>query len=205
MSNTARGTSSRFPAPGEAAFTVRTASMADIPAILALINGFAARGIMLPRTEFEMAENVRDFSVVQTEAGVFGCAALHFYTPKVAEVRSLAIRPELQGCGAGKALVESLEAEAQAFGVEDVFAFTYIPDFFQKLGFTTIDRGELPLKAWKDCLRCPKFQCCDEVAVIKRILGAPVRVDSTRIGRDAYSRVSDGKTPGPLPVLRNPR
>jgi amino-acid N-acetyltransferase len=179
--------------------------MADIPAILALINGFAARGIMLPRTEFEMAENLRDFSVVQTEARVFGCAALHFYTPKAAEVRSLAIRPELQGRGAGKALVEALEAEAQAFGVEDVFAFTYIPDFFRKRGFTTLDRGELPLKAWKDCLRCPKFQCCDEVEVIKRILQGQTRVDDTHIGREAYSLVSDGNTPVQLPVLRNRR
>jgi amino-acid N-acetyltransferase len=183
---------------------VRKASMADIPAILALINGFAARGIMLPRTEFELAENLRDFSVVQTESGVSGCGALHFYTPRAAEVRSLAIRPELQGCGAGKALVESLEGEAQAFGVEDVFAFTYVPDFFRKLGFTTLDRGELPLKAWKDCLRCPKFQCCDEVAVIKRMIPAQTRVTDTHISGDGYGRVPDGNTLVPLPVLPNP-
>jgi amino-acid N-acetyltransferase len=178
--------------------------MADIPAILALINGFAARGIMLPRTEFEMAENVRDFSVIEAEAGLVGCAALHFYTPKSAEVRSLAIQPDLQGCGAGKVLVESLEAEAQAIGVEDVFAFTYVPDFFLKLGFTTLERGELPLKAWKDCLRCPKFQCCDEVAVIKRISTGQTRVDDTRIGRDANNRIFDGGTPVSFPILRNP-
>jgi amino-acid N-acetyltransferase len=179
--------------------------MADIPAILALINGFAARGIMLPRTEFELAENLRDFSVVQTDSGVAGCAALHFYTPRAAEVRSLAIHSGLQGCGAGRTLVQALEAEAQAFGVEDVFAFTYVPDFFLKLGFTTLERGELPLKAWKDCLRCPKFQCCDEVAVIKRISVAHGRVADTLIGRDAYSPVSQANAPLPLPVLRNPR
>jgi amino-acid N-acetyltransferase len=204
MSNSHTGTSARFPAPGEATVLVRKASMADIPAILALINGFAARGIMLPRTEFELAENLRDFSVVQTESGVSGCGALHFYTPRTAEVRSLAIRPELQGCGAGKALVESLEGEAQAFGVEDVFAFTYVPDFFRKLGFTTLDRGELPLKAWKDCLRCPKFQCCDEVAVIKRVVPAQTRVTDTHISGDAYRRVPDGNTLVPLTVVPNP-
>ncbi len=178
--------------------------MADIPAVLALINDFAARGIMLPRTEFEMAENLRDFSVIETSAGLTGCAALHFYTPKAAEVRSLAIRPEMQGCGAGRALVESLEAEAEAFGVEDVFAFTYIPAFFQKLGFTSIDRGELPLKAWKDCLRCPKFQCCDEVAVIKQIRTDQTRVSNTHIGGDARHLVSGGDAAVQLPVLRNP-
>jgi len=205
MYRTAIGTSPRSPAPGEAAFTVRKACMADIPALLALINGFAARGIMLSRTEFEMAENLRDFSVVQTAEGVFGCAALHFYTPKVAEVRSLAIAPGLQGSGAGKALVAALEAEAQAYGVEDVFAFTYIPEFFGRLGFTTIDRGELPLKAWKDCLRCPKFQCCDEVAVIRRIPHGHKGVDDTHsVGYDT-NLISEGDPAVLLPVLRNPR
>jgi len=179
--------------------------MADIPAILTLINGFAARGIMLPRTEFELAENLRDFSVIQTDSEVSGCAALHFYTPRAAEVRSLAIHPDLQGRGAGRILVQALEAEAQAFGVEDVFDFTYVPDFFLKLGFTTLERGELPLKAWKDCLRCPKFQCCDEVAVIKRVSTAQTRVVNTHIGRDVYSPVSEADAPLPLPVLRNPR
>jgi amino-acid N-acetyltransferase len=178
--------------------------MADIPALLALINGFAARGIMLPRTGFEMAENLRDFSVVQTSEGVAGCAALHFYTPKAAEVRSLAIRPDLQGCGAGRSLVESLEGEAQAFGVEELFAFTYIPEFFLKRGFTTIDRGELPLKAWKDCLRCPKFQCCDEVAVIKRVSSGKVGVVDTHVGGDADALILDGDPAVLLPVLRNP-
>jgi amino-acid N-acetyltransferase len=179
--------------------------MADIPALLALINGFAARGIMLPRTEFEMAENLRDFSVVQAGDEVAGCAALHFYTPRAAEVRSLAIRPDLQGSGAGRALVEALEGEAQAFGVEELFAFTYIPEFFRKRGFTTIDRGELPLKAWKDCLRCPKFQCCDEVAVVKRISSPVVGGIDTHIRGGADAPISDEDSSVLLPVLRNPR
>jgi amino-acid N-acetyltransferase len=177
--------------------------MADIPALLALINRFAARGIMLPRTAFEMAENLRDFSVIQTEDGVSGCAALHFYTPKAAEVRSLAIRTELQGQGAGKALLGSIEAEAQTFGVEELFAFTYVPVFFEKLGFTAIDRGELPLKAWKDCLRCPKFQCCDEVAVIKRISSETTRVSDPLISGYVDPLVSDTSQGVLLPVLRN--
>jgi len=178
--------------------------MADIPAVLELINGFAARGIMLPRTEFEMAENLRDFTVVESQKGLLGCAALHFYTPKAAEIRSLAIRREMQGGGAGRALVQSLEAEAEAFGVEDVFAFTYIPAFFEKLGFTSIDRGELPLKAWKDCLKCPKFQCCDEVAVIKRICEGQMGVSNAHTSGDANRLISGGDAPVQLPVLRNP-
>ncbi len=141
--------------------------MKDIPELLRLINSYAAEGIMLPRTEFEVSESVRDFSIIDAGRQLAGCAALHFYTPATAEIRSLAVAPEFQGRGAGPLLVRALEKEAETFDLRAVFAFTYIPRFFGKLGFREIERAELPLKAWKDCLRCPKFQCCDEVAVIK--------------------------------------
>lgn len=166
---------------GAASFAVRKASMADIPALLALINSLAGRGILLPRTEFEMAENIRDFSVIHSGNTLAGCGALHFYTPRAAEIRSLAIAPEFQGGGGGKVLMQALEGEAQAFEVQEVFAFTYIPEFFKKWGFAEIDRGALPLKAWKDCLRCPKFQCCDEVAVIKVFTLEHAGVADTRL------------------------
>lgn len=152
-------------APAE--MEIRKAAMGDIPALLRLINSYAAKGIMLPRTEFELAENLRDFIVICLSQRVVACGALHFYSPSTAEIRSLAVDSEAQGRGLGRTLVEALEAEARAFGLEAVFAFTYIPLFFQKLGYRGVDRGELPLKAWKDCLRCPKFQCCDETAVMK--------------------------------------
>jgi amino-acid N-acetyltransferase len=155
--------------------------MRDIPGLLRLINGFAAEGIMLPRTEFEIAENIRDFSVIHEGEHLAGCAALHFYTPLAGEIRSLAVERESQKRQAGRRLVEALVAEAKAFALQSVFAFTYIPAFFQKLGFTEIERGELPLKAWKDCLRCPKFQCCDEIAVIKPLEGPEMRVADTLI------------------------
>ncbi|HVX65140.1 MAG TPA: N-acetyltransferase [Bryobacteraceae bacterium] len=168
-----------IPAKGKETFDIRKASMFDISDLLVLINSHAAKGIMLPRTEFEMAENVRDFSVIQSQGRLIGCGALHFYTPHAAEVRSLAIDPGFQGAGAGRALVLALIEEAQAFQVKDVFAFTYVPDFFRKLGFLEIERGDLPLKAWKDCLRCPKFQCCDEIAVVKHLQMDGMGVDDT--------------------------
>ena len=148
---------------------VRKAAMRDVPAILSLINAYAAEGIMLPRTEFEMSENIRDFSVAYDGGILAGCGALHFYTPTTAEVRSLAVVPALKERGTGRALVEALEQEARANDLEAIFAFTYVPEFFHRLGFAEVERGELPLKAWKDCLRCPKFQNCDEIAVLKRL------------------------------------
>ncbi len=153
----------------EVALTVRKAGMRDIPNVLSLINSYAANGTMLPRTEFEMSENIRDFSVIYEGDILLGCGALHFYTPATAEVRSLAVRPQNTQHGIGRAVVESLEAEACENGLYSIFAFTYVPQFFQKLGFFEVERGELPLKAWKDCLRCPKFQNCDEIAVLKNL------------------------------------
>lgn len=147
---------------------VRKAGLRDLHAILELINSYAANGVMLPRTEFEMAENIRDFSVAYDGSTLIGCGALHFYTPTTAEVRSLAVLPEMKQHGIGRAVVESLEQEARENDLESIFAFTYAPGFFSRVGFQEVERGELPLKAWKDCLRCSKFQNCDEIAVLKR-------------------------------------
>jgi amino-acid N-acetyltransferase len=145
--------------------------MGDLPALLRLINANAAQGLMLQRSEFELAENLRDFMVAATDGQVVGCCALHFYTPTMGEIRSLAVDPAFRQRGAGRKLVEGVLEEARASGLRSVFAFTYIPGFFAKLGFREIERGALPLKAWKDCLRCLKFQCCDEVAVVKPLNG----------------------------------
>ena len=147
--------------------TVRKAVMHDIPSILALINGYAAKGIMLPRTEFEMSEAIRDFTVVTLGPDLLGCGALHFYSPTTGEIRSLAVAEQAKTKGVGRRLVEALIAEAQSYELGAVFAFTYVADFFIKVGFSEVERGILPLKAWKDCLRCPKFHACDEIAVLR--------------------------------------
>jgi amino-acid N-acetyltransferase len=150
--------------------TVRKASMPDIDALLDLINGYAANGIMLPRTEFEMSENIRDFTLVFAERQLVGCGALHFYSPTSGEVRSLAVDPRAKSRGIGRAIVQALELEAIEYRLHSIFAFTYVQGFFEKLGFEVVERGALPLKAWKDCLRCPKFQSCDETAMVKYLV-----------------------------------
>lgn len=145
------------------------ATLRDIPALLGLINSYASKQIMLPRTEFEMAENIRDFVVVYENDQLLGCGALHFYTPHSAEIRSLAVDPNRKTSGIGRIIIDTLERDARLNGLDEMFAFTYVPGFFRKLGFDIVDRGDLPLKAWKDCLRCPKFQACDEIAMLKRL------------------------------------
>ena len=166
-----------------AAVAVRKATLLDIPRILALINAYAAQAVMLPRTEFEMSENIRDFSCAYEGQTLLGCGALHFYTPASAEVRSLAVLPAAKDQGIGRALIEALEEEARENGVESIFAFTYVPGFFAKLGFSEVERGELPLKVWKDCLRCSKFRSCDEIAVLKRLRGMAHRHSRAALDR----------------------
>ncbi|MCL4796391.1 MAG: N-acetyltransferase [Bryobacteraceae bacterium] len=174
--------------------TVRKARMSDLPAMLTLINDFARQGIMLPRNEFELSESIRDFSVVERDGEVIGCAALHFYGPSYAEVRSLAVSPKAQGSGAGRLLMEALEREAREFDLDILFAFTYVPGFFAKTGYREIDRGLLPLKAWKDCLRCPKFTACDEIAVVRELKpGVALPAASIAVERDLVQ----------LPVIRS--
>ena len=150
-----------------AGLVTRKAAMHDIPRVLDLINGYAAQGIMLPRTEFELSEAIRDFTVVTLGGELLGCGALHFYTPTLGEIRSLAVHQRAKTHGVGRKLVEALVEEAQGYELEAVFAFTYVVEFFRKVGFHEVERGALPLKAWKDCVRCPKFQACDEIAVLR--------------------------------------
>jgi amino-acid N-acetyltransferase len=166
--------------------TIRKANMGDIQALLKLINGYATDGIMLPRTEFEMSENIRDFSVAYAGTQLVGCGALHFYTPTSGEVRSLAVDPTIKTHGVGRLMVEALEKEAVENELHAIFAFTYVPGFFHKMGFREVERGELPLKVWKDCLRCPKFSCCDEIAMVKAlrpdpVLGTAMEPDATLV------------------------
>jgi len=154
--------------------TIRKAAMRDIGPLLLLINDYAANGVMLPRTEFEISENIRDFTVVYSGKKLLVCGALHFYTPTSGEVRSLAVDPSLKTQGLGRLVVQALEDEAISNELHAIFAFTYVANFFRKLGFRAVERGMLPLKVWKDCLRCPKFQRCDEIAVLKALRPDPV-------------------------------
>ena len=147
---------------------VEKAKIADIPQIHKLINDYAKDGEMLARPLSELYEGIRDFLVVRDGDHVAACAALHVAWADLAEIRSMAVVPELKRTGIGRRLVECCLQEADELGIETVFCFTYQPGFFQKMGFSEIDKMELPRKVWTDCLRCPKFPNCDETALVYR-------------------------------------
>ena len=121
--------------------------MQDIAPLLELINGYAAKGIMLPRTEFELSENMRDFTVAYDGNKLAGCGALHFYSPTVGEVRSLAVAESHKTHGIGRLIVESLVYEAKMYGLDAVFAFTYVARFFAKVGFNEVERRRTASKS----------------------------------------------------------
>ena len=121
---------------------------------------------MLHRSLGEVFESIRDFKVARVEAQVAGCGALHILGSDLAEIRSLAVREDTQGTGIGAAVVASCVEEARTLGLERVFALTYRPGFFEKQGFRVANVMEFPQKVWSECVRCPFFTNCKEVAVV---------------------------------------
>ncbi|MDF1525330.1 MAG: N-acetyltransferase [bacterium] len=151
---------------------LRKARMGDVPVIHTLVNSFATRGEMLGRSRSELYEGLRDFFVVEQDGGdgrVVGCSALHINWEDLAEVRSLAVAPELQGKGIGKTLVNACIEEARSLGIARIYALTYRPGFFEGVGFSKVPKESLPQKVWRDCLKCPQFPNCDEDAMIMEL------------------------------------
>lgn len=144
---------------------LRKAKIDDVPQIHTLVNSFATRGEMLGRSRSELYEGLRDFFVAELDDVILGCSALHINWEDLAEVRSLAVLPEVQGKGLGKLLVNACVEEARSLGIPRVYALTYRPDFFERVGFSKVSKDSLPHKVWGDCLKCPKFPNCDEDAV----------------------------------------
>ncbi|HEY7527990.1 MAG TPA: N-acetyltransferase [Candidatus Deferrimicrobiaceae bacterium] len=151
---------------------IRKARMGDVKAIQKLIAEYARKGDMLPRSLSEIYENLRDYFVHVEDGGeVIGSAAIHLMWEDLAEVRSLAVRDDRMGQGVGTELVEACLSEAIVLGITRVFALTYKPGFFEKMGFKRVDKSELPHKIWSDCLKCSKFPDCDEVALVTDLSG----------------------------------
>lgn len=134
-----------------------------------IINLFADRGEMLPRSLSDIYENIRDYFIYREEGKVTACAALHISWSELAEIKSVAVAEEYQGKGYGNSLIKACLEEANELGIPTVFCLTYRPGFFGRFGFSEVDKMELPQKVWSECYRCPKFPNCDEVAMILRI------------------------------------
>ena len=149
---------------------IRPAAIADVPAIHRIVNDAAELGLMLHKSTAQLYENIREFQVAvddDNHCRVVGVCGLSIIWADLAEVVSLAVDPAHRGRGLGGALTRACLDEAHALGIRRVMSLTYEQAFFERLGFAVVDRKQLPMKVWADCVRCPKRDACDEIAMMK--------------------------------------
>jgi amino-acid N-acetyltransferase len=157
---------------------IRPARVGDVPALCDLIRTFADRKLMIRRSLGELYESIREFLVATDDDGkILGCAALHVFWDDLAELKCLAVSEEAQGRGVGRRLVDACWAAAQELEIPSVFTLTYVANFFEKCGYNQIEKSELPHKIWNECVRCPLFPSCNEVALIRGV-AASVRLEA---------------------------
>jgi amino-acid N-acetyltransferase len=148
---------------------VRQAKASDVPALQRLVNAYAAKGELLSLTSQELHQRIQGIQVVECDGQIAGMCSLFVYGADLAEIRSLAVWPEYQGKGIGRAVTEACIVSAKDLLIKRLFALTYKPAFFERLGFHIVDKLTLPEKVWKDCLNCSKLYHCDEIAVLREL------------------------------------
>ena len=148
---------------------IRKATVEDVKKIQKLINYYAKRDKMLPRSLNELYENIRDFFVYAEGKKILGACALHIDWEDLSEIKSLAVAPAIAGKGIGKKLLEECVKEARDLKIKKIFALTYVPRFFEKFGFKIVNKAKLPHKIWSECIKCVYFPGCKEIAVMKEL------------------------------------
>lgn len=200
------GRAARQARPPEAAtledgVVLRRARPADVPGIAAVMAGYVAQGVLLPRPVSELFQCVREFWVAEQGAEVIATGALRLLWDDLGEVRSLAVRPDAHGRGLGAAIVERVVADARALELPRVIALTREVGFFERCGFKSMTRDALPRKVWTDCVRCPKRHACDEVAVVMDLVPGATEA-AARAGRSFTLPIPQSGVAEPLlPVI----
>jgi amino-acid N-acetyltransferase len=145
---------------------IRPAAITDVPQIHHLLDTYANMGNVLPRPFSELYRHLRDFFVIELDGRLVACGALEIFTENLGEVRSLVVAEEYKKHGLGRRLVARIVDEARQIGLRRVMALTYVPRFFHNMGFRTVAKETLPEKVWGICVKCYKFNHCDETAVL---------------------------------------
>lgn len=145
---------------------IRQAEQHDVERIVRIIGHYASEGLMLPRSHGAITTALADYLVADLNGDVIGCGGLEQYSNDSAEIYGLATAPGQPHSGTGRAIVQALIEKARSEKISQVFALTLAPGFFQKMGFRTVEHKALPLKVWKDCIACPKYGNCDEIAMV---------------------------------------
>ncbi|MHB1126635.1 MAG: N-acetyltransferase [Bacillota bacterium] len=147
----------------------RKAGMKDVEEIYLLVKHYADKELMLYRSRPQIQETLRDYTVAEKDGTIIATGALHILWGDLGEIRSLAVAPQAERQGLGRMIVDILLDEARNLGISRVMALTYQQGFFEKCGFQVVEKETLPQKVWRECIDCPKFPHCDEVAVLRSI------------------------------------
>ncbi len=145
----------------------RKAKMSDVEQMASLINSYADQGLMLHRTLPSLYQKIRDYTLIEEDNTIIGVGGLHVLWKDLSEICSLAIAPGYVNKGLGLALINIFLQENRELGIDKVFTLTYQPAFFEKCGFIRVGKDQLPQKVWTECINCPKFPNCDEIALIR--------------------------------------
>jgi len=150
--------------------SIRSAQAGDVDALSALLQPFVEAEIILPRTKDDIFQHLQEFRLAVANDLLLGTAAIHVYGSALAEIRSLVVASQHQGCGIGNLLIRDCEKRASLLGVGSLFALTYLPGFFECRGYARVPRESLPHKIWTVCIHCSRFSDCNEIAVQKRLI-----------------------------------
>jgi len=147
------------------------ATLDDIPQMQALVTNEVKDGIILNRTDDEVSTNIRSYVLAKENDKIVGYAALHVHSKRLAEVRSLIVDEKYRAKNIGESIVKFTLKEAKELGVkEDVLVLTYLPIFFEKMGFVEMNKEEIPEhKIWADCIKCIHFPICNEIALVYKV------------------------------------
>lgn len=150
-------------------YNIRKARIADVPKIHKLVNSYAEKKSMLPRSLSHLYDTIQGFFVAEYKRNIAGCCALGITWEDLAEIKSLAVAASHRKQNIGERLIDECVKEAKKLGIKQIFVLTYIPEYFRKFGFKKISRNKLPHKIWSECVHCPFFPDCNETPMIKKI------------------------------------
>lgn len=149
---------------------LRKALLSDISQMQKLVANEVKNGVILPRSDDEIATNIRSYILAYLDEELVGYAALHIHSASLAEIRSLIVDEKARGLGVGKEIIQYCKAEAKSLGIKEILVLTYIADFFKKLDFVEIDKEKIPdHKIWADCIKCIHFPVCHEISLLYRV------------------------------------
>lgn len=147
----------------------RTATLHDVDDLYELIQSYAEKGIMLPRSKEALNRQIDTFVIAEEDGQFLGCGSLFRLGQELVEIRSLGVSDGHKGKGIGRKLVTYLTEEAIRLRIPKIMALTYEVAFFERIGFSVVSKEIFPEKVWTDCVNCKKQHNCDEIAVLKRL------------------------------------